>query len=167
MKTLTVQYRNQKGEKKVVTNHEMHEFLERGLYRKDIAEKLNISQARLRKLMETLNMWKMRVKLTNVNLISDESEEPEPEPVIVEEPVKPPVIDLPQVPAAKKKRPRATKVHKGKKVAAKKEDIQVLLQHELDQVRKVREEFALTVMAFKDKLKKASEILNFEEIQIN
>jgi hypothetical protein len=162
LKTLTAQYRNQKGEKKVVTNHEMHEFLERGLYRKDIAEELNISQARLRKLMETLNMWKMRVKLTNVDLV------PESEP----EPVKPPVVEeVSPVPVSKPKRPRVAKAIKVtpqyKKRLSKTEEIQETLQHELDQIRKVREEFALTVTSFRDKLRRASEILTPENVNLN
>lgn len=180
LKLISVNYRTQKGEKKSITNHELHSFLDKGFYRNEIAEKLNISPARLRKIMETANMWKMRAKSANVTL--DEEQEEKEEAPIVEEAV---VVSV-ETPIKRTRRPRVVKIEpKAKKeVIHKKQEAKQeankILQDELDRIRQVRnslkeetitefrkemqQELNRTVKSFIDTIKRAT---HFEEINTN
>jgi hypothetical protein len=182
LKTLTVEYRNQNGEIKQITNHEVHAMLENGFYRPDIAKALQISPAILREIMEALNMWKMRARANAVRVVDMEEikEAPvsTPEPEIVPEPVKTPVIEAVKEPEKKSRRKRAVKVVRNKRVSQIEAD--KILQDELDRIRQVRnsikedtlaefrremqQELKKTVKAFTETMEKA---IHFEEINSN
>lgn len=174
LKTISVNYRTQKGEKKQITNHDLHSYLDRGLYRNEIADQLNVSPARLRKIMEAANMWKMRAKSANVSL-NEEKEEKVEAPMVEET-----VVSI-EEPVKRDKRKRAIKISSNKRVSTnKEEEANKVLQDELDRIRQARnaikeealadfrkemqQELNKTLKSFIETIEKAT---HFEEINTN